>query len=641
MNRIFTVLLFVILFSTQNAYSQIEVVKSFYTDSKSLLDIEKIQNVEFTPIDSDILKGFSDDSVWVKLEISRKSRSSSTPLDWGTYPLVLRVGLLSLDSIEVFEKVHNSWSVQQLGDRHMTYPRICKDEYHCFYLKSTLEDPVTIYLKIQSQNLLEIHAEVVTQQDLAKTVSSTIRSSSISFAFGLCLCVIAFIFYLIERSRLILNYVFYQVSMILYLATNNGILFNVIDGNSWEVLQHTPEFFFCLRSIFFCLLCREIFIGYQVGNVYKIFNNYLIGLFTITTLLTFSHLGHELVFFNILLQLFNTVLNFYVLVKSQIPKRIKYTAFFGNTVYCIMLTEGFLYASHFLNTNNLDFFIHNYLDYRLNGVSIGIVIFAIVTFQILEKMKENQKIINEATTNAFKISLLNEQLLEQEQMVDLLTHEIKNPLNTINYAVKFVQSDGIQRDEMQDRIKKISYSASRIDSIVNQVYLSTRIDRYEQNKKPLNEQINFNELITEVVSDYEFGNSFEINTNKNLYLRNSRFLLTSIVTNLVSNAVKYSISGTTIYILIGTLLKPADSNNQSKIVKDTHFYFEISNQLDNANIPDSNKLFKRYYRHNNFLTKPGMGIGLNIVKTAVNILGGTISFRIESDLITFRTEIPL
>ena len=45
MNRIFTVLLFVILFSTQNAYSQIEVVKSFYTDSKSLLDIEKIQNV--------------------------------------------------------------------------------------------------------------------------------------------------------------------------------------------------------------------------------------------------------------------------------------------------------------------------------------------------------------------------------------------------------------------------------------------------------------------------------------------------------------------------------------------------------------------------------------------------------------------
>jgi signal transduction histidine kinase len=110
-------------------------------------------------------------------------------------------------------------------------------------------------------------------------------------------------------------------------------------------------------------------------------------------------------------------------------------------------------------------------------------------------------------------------------MVDLLTHEIKNPLNTINYAFKFVQSDGIQRDEMQDRIKKISYSASRIDSIVNQVYLSTRIDRYEQNKKPLNEQINFNELITEVVSDYEFGNSFEINTNKNLYLRNSRFFL--------------------------------------------------------------------------------------------------------------------
>jgi len=641
MNRIFTFLFFVILFSTQNAFSQIEVVKSFYTDSKSLLDIEKIQSVEFKTIDSDILKGFSDDSVWVKLEISRKNRSLITPFDLGTYPLVLRVGLLSLDSIEVFEKYHGTWTVQQLGDRHMTYPRICQDEYHCFYLKSTLEDSITIYLKIQSQNLIEIHTEVVTQQDLAKTISSTIRSSSISIAFGLCLCIVAFIFYLIERSRLILSYVFYQASMILYLATNNGILFNIFNGNRLEVLQHTPEFFFCLRSIFFCLLCREIFIGYQVSNVYKILNNYLIGLLAITTILTFSHLGYKLVFFNILLQLFNTVLNFYALLMLEIPKRIKYTAFFGNTVYSIMLTEGFLYASHFLDTNNLDFLIHNYLDYRLNGVSIGIVIFSIVTFQILEKIKTNQKIINDAAANAFKIDILNEQLIEQEQMVDLLTHEIKNPLNTINYAVKFVQSDGVQRDEIQDRIKKISHSASRIDSIVNQVYLSTRIERYEQNNKPVNELINFNELITEVVSDYEFGNSFEINTNNALFIRNSRFLLTSIVTNLVSNAVKYSTSGSTIFISIGTLLLPGDSNKQSNIVKDTHLYFDISNQLDNVNVPDSDKLFKRYYRHNNFSTKPGMGIGLNIVKTAVNILGGAISFRIESDLITFRVEMPL
>jgi len=153
--------------------------------------------------------------------------------------------------------------------------------------------------------------------------------------------------------------------------------------------------------------------------------------------------------------------------------------------------------------------------------------------------------------------------------------------------------------------------------------------------------INFNELITEIASDYEFGNSFVINTDKVFMIESSRFLLTTILTNLIENAVKYCTPGSAISISIGTVSHSLYFDDQPSYGQGSYLFFEVSNTMELINRPDPNKLFKRYYRQENFLTKPGMGIGLNIVKTAVNILHGTIGFHIESDQIKFKAEIPL
>ena len=641
MNRIFLLIFLSIICISQNAYSQIQVRTSYYLDATSQLEIGAIKNVEFTRYQNDLLKGWSDDAVWVKLEISQLPEALTSLNQIGTYPLILRVSSLSLDSVELFEYFNDSINYQRLGDRHMSYPRLCEDEVHCFNLKSTLDKPVTLYLRIQSQNIIQIHTEVIPQNELSKSVTPHIRTSSISIAFGFCLCIVAFIFYLIEKSKLILYYVFFQIAIIFYLFANNGLLFDFFKGNYVETIKFAPEFFFYLRALLLCLLSREIFIGYEVKNLYKVLNQYLLTLLFLNVFLTFFNLGYKNAAFNIFLQTLVLALNFYAILTTNIPKRIKYSTFVGNAIYSTILISGFLYASHLLESNRFDFLIHDYLDYRLNGIPIGIVIFSIVTFQIIDKNKKNQEVVNHATSNAVKIDILNEKLLEQEEMVDLLTHEIKNPLNTINYAVKFVQNDSENNAEIMNRAKKIIHSVSRIDSIVNQVYLSTRLDRYEQSEHELNEIIIFNEMLSEVVSDYEFGNAFVVNTDKVFKIYSSRFLLSSILTNLIGNAVKYCTSGSTIFISLSTTNHQLDADIKLSAKLDTHLIFEITNTLDPANIPDPDKLFKRYYRHANFLTKPGMGIGLNIVKTAVNILRGSISFHIESDQITFKTEFPL
>jgi signal transduction histidine kinase len=65
-------------------------------------------------------------------------------------------------------------------------------------------------------------------------------------------------------------------------------------------------------------------------------------------------------------------------------------------------------------------------------------------------------------------------------------------------------------------------------------------------------------------------------------------------------------------------------------------YVEISNAFALEHRPDELRIFDRYYRQENVMTKPGMGIGLSIVKTSLEKLDGEIHFSIEGQRAIFK-----
>ena len=635
MYRLISILLFSLLLFSQ-ANGQVHIKKYYYLDSNSSWDIHTIEDAPFVPYESDLQKGFTSNTVWVKLEISTNVFANSLLNEVGTYPLTLRVGSLTLDSIKYYEKYRDSWYVQQLGDQHMVYPRVCADDVHCFNIKSHLEKPIIIFLEIRSKNILQVSTEVVAQKDLGRIVANKIRVGSIALAFALCLCIVSLIFFVLEKSRLIIFYVFFQLSIILYITSTNGLLFDIFEGQQPFVTNYSSEFFFYLRALMFCILCNEIFINYKTTEIYKKINHIFYSLFFINLAFTFLNFGYINTVFNLTLQAGVLTLNFYAIRTTQLPNKIKYSALAGNIAYSLILFTGFLYSLNFFNVDKFNFLIHDFRDYRLHGIPIGIVVFSIVTFQILEKNKKNIEIVNEANENRIKINLLNDKLTEREALVDLLTHEIKNPLSTINYAASFIQKNNDQNTEISDRVRKITHSTARIDSVVNQVYLSSRLDRFEQSNENQHEYINFNELLSNIISDYEFSNAFTFKSQSSFKIHSNRFLLSTILNNLISNAVKYNVPESPISITLTHIDSALNSQSNSDLEMKQTLCFEITNKFDIENTPDPDKIFKRYYRHDNFFSKPGMGIGLNIVKMAINILNGDINYSIHSDSITFK-----
>jgi signal transduction histidine kinase len=87
------------------------------------------------------------------------------------------------------------------------------------------------------------------------------------------------------------------------------------------------------------------------------------------------------------------------------------------------------------------------------------------------------------------------------------------------------------------------------------------------------------------------------------------------LSNLVHNALKYSPENTTIEIVV----------NQDK----TKTTFKITDQGIGIPKKDQKNIFNRYFRAENALLTQGTGIGLNIVKTHLENLGGDIKFMSE------------
>jgi two-component system, chemotaxis family, CheB/CheR fusion protein len=144
---------------------------------------------------------------------------------------------------------------------------------------------------------------------------------------------------------------------------------------------------------------------------------------------------------------------------------------------------------------------------------------------------------------------------------------------------------------------------------------TTRISEGQLMLKP--ERIDISTLIEECRVNFE-GTSrthhkIITNVKENLFVDADRERILQVLTNLVSNAIKYSPNGGSIFISANS--------------KDSNVVISIEDQ--GIGIPEESQklIFQRFYRSSNPVigTFPGIGLGLYITNEIVRRHGGTIS----------------
>lgn len=219
------------------------------------------------------------------------------------------------------------------------------------------------------------------------------------------------------------------------------------------------------------------------------------------------------------------------------------------------------------------------------------------------------------------------------KFVSIASHEFRTPLSTMLSSLVLIEkySEIGDKEKQGKHVERIKKSIRALTEILNDIL---SINKLEEGKTTVNpREFNLHTLIQNIVSELSLilkkGQTIELgwNVDQDSFITQDETLLRHVLTNLMSNALKFSDEHTVIIISV-------DATDES-------FVFSITDQ--GIGIPEENleQLFTRFYRADNAGQIQGTGLGLSIVKQYSELLMGTI--KVKSELgkgSTFEVSIP-
>lgn len=243
-----------------------------------------------------------------------------------------------------------------------------------------------------------------------------------------------------------------------------------------------------------------------------------------------------------------------------------------------------------------------------------------------KELKRMKKMMRELATSKNKAEEANR--LKSAFLANI-SHEIRTPLNAIVGFSDIIASGNCPQGEMDDYMVIIKHNNDLLLQLINDLLDLSKIEGG-------NQELHFNEfdLKSFMISIEEMYHPklkesqslvFNRESPKYTFLSDQNKLI-QILTNLISNAIKFTSEG---FIIFGYKL----DDNEEVI----HFYVADTG----CGIPKDklNKVFDRFYKVDEFTQ--GTGLGLSICRSLVEILGGKIE--VESEIgvgSTFWFELP-
>jgi PAS domain S-box-containing protein len=228
--------------------------------------------------------------------------------------------------------------------------------------------------------------------------------------------------------------------------------------------------------------------------------------------------------------------------------------------------------------------------------------------EALEKLEQSQTELHEALD---KEKQLNE---IKSRFVSMASHEFRTPLSAVlsSAALLSKYTKEIDQEKRNKHIDRIKDSVKHLNDILEDFLSLGKLDEGRISTDP--SEFNLPEMITETLAEVKVvlkpGQKFNFKYEGEEKINADKKLLRNILTNLISNAAKFSDEDSPITI-------SAMSENNENTITVTDKGIGISQK-------DQEHLFTMFYRASNVTNIQGTGLGLHIVKRYLDLMNGTV-----------------
>lgn len=275
------------------------------------------------------------------------------------------------------------------------------------------------------------------------------------------------------------------------------------------------------------------------------------------------------------------------------------------TIPCILYAALSLFTFHLLTTGRID----HPLFWEI-GLVVVQVIASVIIFYCLYLIARD--------VARQSIKPLQEALAREQQFTSYASHELRTPLAVIKGSLEVLIRKPRTQEEYEKKIKENIGVVNNMNRMVDNMLMLTSADSSHFQLHPTD--VSIRELLSETCSAYSNqiirrGIHIEMNiTPEDITLHTDRNALGIIVSNLISNATKYSDEGGEIRL--------------SARRQDGHTLIVFSNTGRGIPTEECEKVFDRFYRSisTGHQQVKGFGLGLAVVRRFAGLMGADVQF---------------
>lgn len=587
------------------------VSKAYLEDPTGRMELSEVMRAQLVPYEGMFTKGFTASVFWFRLEMRK-------PVDADELFLLIRPQYV--DDIAGFDPDDLSAPPQRVGDRF--WP----NKSHYESLSYTIKVPITqerktYWLRVESTSTMLVDIEAFPFNEMLRT------NRNYEFYMGIYTGVLIFLtlwalaFALVKREQILLLFAAYQVTNLIV----NFCLYGYFRRWFLGVLEPIQIDRITSFSVLAIVFVASIFYYnlFRINQVKRVFLLGLIGIFILypyELYLLFSGQPRSALLLNGVL-IFVATFNFLLAsltVKDgrdmvnvgHLPRRIMIVFFlfmFATLLSTILPTLGLVKAVEFSLYNS-----------AANGLMSGVFMLTILhrRASVLEKKAIEHQ--HELSLSSLKIEQERLYREEQEKLIHMLGHELKAPLGVIRVAMH--QAPVTSRDR---------YMKTAVADMEQVIERSIQTSRLEDKKMvltvapcALKQEI---ALLIEACGQAE-RIVFEADDEK--VITSDLHLIRIIVSNLIDNALKYSVKGS----MVRVRLAPDKEGEGCKVT--------IENEPGDADWPDPALLFTKFYRNPKSTRQTGSGLGLYLVAGLIGPLQGSIRYCPDERFMRFELDLP-
>ena len=262
--------------------------------------------------------------------------------------------------------------------------------------------------------------------------------------------------------------------------------------------------------------------------------------------------------------------------------------------------------------------LSDYIDKALDGN------LEITEFDEKELSKIKSKLIKFLYSNQVKEKKISTEKNKTKDLIADISHQTKTPITNLSLYISLLEDD--PKDEY---IEIIKYELNKLEFLIQSLVKSSRLESDIISLQK--HQANLKDIVEDVLREFKVildEKCISINLkDEDLIFNLDERWLKEAIHNLVDNAIKYSPNGSTI--------------NISVYKSYLNYNLDIENECKDLSEDTLPKIFERFYRGKNSVSKDGLGLGLFIAREIIEKHGGNIRASLNNNRIKFSVDFPL